>query len=198
LRILVRRVEEEAGYVSVRPVVQQEFLVRELTDMVIRVTGKNPARVQQILRAGTVVYNGYRYWWAGFEVPGQQLTPLLATFPEDDPSRTFRMEDCVAVFLEVGGGAAYRQIEIGREQAERKTFWRQRSVWTTLRPAKNAAPVYAGYSYALVGDVYRRVLPREEAGGLLQELLAAAPRALRKHLVGLAAPSSLLYLCPRR
>lgn len=197
-RIPVRYAEEDAGYVSVRPVVQQVFHIRELTDMVIRVTGKDPARVQQILRSGTVVYNGYRYWWAGFEIEKQPLTSLLATFPEDDPFRTFLIEECAAVFLEIGGGAAYRQIEIRPEQAEKKAFWRTRSAWTALQPAKNAAPVYAGYSYALVGDVYRRALSPEEGARLLQELLSAAPHSLRKQLLGLVAPSALLYLCPRR
>jgi len=64
--IAMRFTEEDAGYVTVRPVVKQTFRLAELTDMVVSVTGKNASRVQQIFRAGTVVYNGYRYWWNGF------------------------------------------------------------------------------------------------------------------------------------
>src|SRR5207302_699901 len=56
--IALRFTEEDAGYVTVRPVVKQVFGLAELADMVVGVTGKNVARVQQIFRAGTLVYNG--------------------------------------------------------------------------------------------------------------------------------------------
>ena len=38
--IPVRYTEEEAGYVSFRPVVRQTFRVHELLDMILSVTGK--------------------------------------------------------------------------------------------------------------------------------------------------------------
>ena len=60
--IPVRYTEEEAGYVSVRPLVKQTFRLHELADMVVSVTGKNPGRVQQVFRAGTLVYHSFRYW----------------------------------------------------------------------------------------------------------------------------------------
>ena len=196
--IPIRYTEEEAGYISVRPVVHQTFLVRELAGMVIRVTGKDPARVRQIFRAGTVVYNGYRYWWAGFEVDDSQLAGLLATFPEDDPSRRFRVEECTVVSLETGGGAACRQLEITRMEAGRKLFWRRGSVWGILQPDENAPLAYVGYSHARGGDLYRRVLTGDEATRLLQQLLDRAPRALRARLAGMPPPSALFYLCPRQ
>jgi hypothetical protein len=196
--IPIRYTEEEAGYVSVRPVVHQTFRIRDLAGMVIRVTGKDPARVRQIFRAGAVVYNSYRYWWAGFEADDRQLAGLLATFPEDDPSRRFRVEECTAVFLETGGGAACRQLEITRVEAGRKPFWRRGSVWGILLPVENAPLAYVGYSHAQGGDLYRRAPTREEATRLLQQLFALAPRALRARLMGLAPPSALLYLCPRQ
>jgi hypothetical protein len=65
--IPVRYTEEEAEYLSVRPVVRQTFRLQELVDMVLSVTGKDLARVRQILRSGTVVFHFYRYWWQGFE-----------------------------------------------------------------------------------------------------------------------------------
>jgi hypothetical protein len=196
--IPVRYAEEEARYVAVRPVVQQTFQIRELAGMVIRVTGKNHARVRQILRAGTVVYNGYRYWWAGFEPDEQQLAAMLATFPEDDPSRPFHGEECVAVFLETGGGAAYRLIEITRAQAKRRRLWRRRSAWGALQPPQHALLSYVGFSHGRAGDLYRRTLTGEEATRLLRELLVLAPRSLRIRLAGVTSLSALAYLCPRR
>src|SRR5260370_39556633 len=73
--------------------------------MVVSVTGKNVSRVQQIFRTGTVVYNGYRYWWDGFPANETELTGLLALFPDDDPSRPFNPAEVTAVSLEIGGGA---------------------------------------------------------------------------------------------
>ena len=58
--IPVRYTEEEAGYVSFRPVVRQSFRPDQLLDMVLSVTGKDPARITQILRSGTVVFHFYR------------------------------------------------------------------------------------------------------------------------------------------
>ena len=52
LQIPVRYSDEDAGYVSMRPVVKQTFKLHELTDMVVSVVGKDPARVQQIFRTG--------------------------------------------------------------------------------------------------------------------------------------------------
>ena len=196
--IPVRYTEEEAGYVSVRPLVQQIFRIRELADMVVRVTGKDSARVRQIFRAGTVVYNTYRYWWSGFEAAESELATLLASFPEDDPARPFRERDCTAVLLEYGGGVAQGHIEISREQASKKTLWRRRSFWDLLAPPEAAAPIYAGYSHARGGDLYRRALTAEESQALLSEAAGLAPRHLRPRLERLPVPLRLVYVSPRK
>jgi len=101
--IAMRFTEDDAGYVTVRPVVKQTFRLPELADMVVSVTGKNAVRVQQIFRAGTVVYNGYRYWWDGFASKEDEITGLLALFPDDDPERLFNPAKVTAVSLEIGG-----------------------------------------------------------------------------------------------
>src|SRR6266403_1714423 len=48
--IAIRFTEDDAGYVTVRPVVRQTFRLAELADMVVSVTGKNAVRLQQIFR----------------------------------------------------------------------------------------------------------------------------------------------------
>ena len=196
--IPVRYTEEEAGYVTVRPLVQQIFRIHELADMVVRVTGKDATRVRQIFRAGTVVYNTYRYWWSGFEAAESELVALLESFPEDDPSRPFRERDCAAVLLEYGGAVAQGHIEITHEQAFKKPFWRRHSFWDVLAPREGAAPFYAGYSHARGGDLYRRALTTEESRELLAEGAHLAPRHLRARLERLPVPLRLVYVCPRK
>src|ERR1700731_708259 len=99
--IAMRFTEDDAGYVTVRPVVKQTFRLGELADMVVSVTGKNVPRVQQIFRAGTVVYNGYRYWWPGFAANEDEIADLLAVFPDDDPGLLFNPDRVTEVSLEI-------------------------------------------------------------------------------------------------
>jgi len=197
--IAVRFTEEDAGYVTVRPVVRQTFRLAELTDMVVSVTGKDAARLQQIFRAGTVVYNGYRYWWEGFSSDSAEIVGLLALFPDDDPARPFDSSAVASVSFEIGGGAQRSQISITREETSGKRLFRTRSVWQILLNSTQAsAPRYEKYSHAHHADVYRVHLPPEAALGLLRELLDAAPRVLRRKLSLPQPPSSLLYFLPRK
>ena len=196
--IPVRFTEEEAGYLSVRPVVRQTFRLAELADMVVSVTGKDAARVAQIFRAGAVLYNGYRYWWDGFAAAPGEVAALLAPFPDADPSRPFRWEEAAAVLLESGGGPARTVIEVTRAEASRRRLFRRRSAWDCLREAlRDSPPAYEHYSYARRADLYRKSLAHDAALPLRAELLAAAPHALRAHLAAAAVPSALVFLSPR-
>ena len=196
--IPVRYTEEEAGYVSVRPVIRQTFRLGELTDMVVRVAGKDAARVAQIFRSGTVVYNGYRYWWPGFASEPAEIAELLAPFPDDNPSRAFHEDEAVAVILEFGGGAQHTPVELPREEAAARRFFSHRTAWNCLLDAaRSKLPSYDHYSYARRADLFRCALPYGDARRLLQEMLATARRGLRKRLGGIAPPSALIFLCPR-
>src|SRR5258706_10727747 len=101
--IPVRYTEEEAGYVTVRPVVRQTFRLTELLDMILSVTGKDSARVRQILKTGTVVYHFYRYWWAGFDADEAEVSAALTKFPDSDTSRGFSGADCTTAIFESTG-----------------------------------------------------------------------------------------------
>ena len=85
--ISVRYTEEEAGYITVRPLVRQTFSLGELLDMILSVAGKDLTRVQQLLHSGTVVYHFYRYTWTGFDADPTELSAALAKFPDADPAR---------------------------------------------------------------------------------------------------------------
>ena len=196
--ISVRFTEEDAGYVTVRPVMKQTFRLAELADMVVTVTGKNVSRVQQIFRTGTVVYNGYRYWWDGFPSNEYEVTGLLALFPDDDPSRPFDPMQVTAVSLEIGGGPQRSLVSITRSEASAKKLFHKRSPWEILlEAAQDSAPRYTKYSHADRADVYRAHPSPEMAAALLKEALNASPRALRRKLVALQPPSALLFFVHR-
>jgi hypothetical protein len=196
--IAMRFTEEDAGYVTVRPVVKQTFRLAELTDMVVSVTGKNVSRVQQIFRAGTVVYNGYRYWWDGFASKEDEVTGLLALFPDDDPARVFNPAEVTAVSLEIGGGTQRSLVGIARREASAKKLFHKRNPWEILlKAAQDSTPRYEKYSHAERADVYRVHLSFEIAASLLKQILDASPRVLRKKLSALQPPAALLFFIPR-
>ncbi len=194
----MRFTEEDAGYVTVRPVVKQTFRLAELADMVLSVTGKNASRVQQIFSAGAVVYNGYRYWWDGFASNEDEIAGLLALFPDDDSARVFNSAEVTAVSLESGGGAQRSLVGIARREASAKKLFRKRSPWEILlKAAQDSTPRYERYSYAERADVYRVHLSFELAASLLKQMLDASPRSLRKKLSALQPPAAILLLIPR-
>ena len=195
----MRFTEEDAGYVTVRPVVKQTFRLAELADMVVSVTGKNVPRVQQIFRAGTVVYNGYRYWWDGFSSGEDEIAGVLALFPGDDPARLFDSAEVSAVSLEIGGGAQRSLVDIARSEASAKRLFQKRSPWEILlTSANNSTPRYEKYSHADRADVYRVHLSPEMATSLLKQLRDASPRGLRKKLALLLPPAAVLFFLPRK
>jgi hypothetical protein len=196
--IAIRFTEEDAGYVTVRPVVKQTFRLAELADMVVSVTGKNVKRVQQIFRAGTVVYNGYRYWWEGFAGNDGEIASILTDFPDDDRTLPFDAPRVTAVSLEIGGGTQRTLVGIARNDAAAKKLFSKRSPWEVLLDlTKGSTPHYEKYSHADRADVYRAHLLPDIAAPFMKQLLDAAPRALRKKLVALQLPSSILFFVPR-
>ena len=196
--ISVKFTEEEAEYLSVRPLVRQTFRSAELVDMILSVTGKDVGRIQQILRSGTVVFHFYRYWWQGFESDGQEIGALLQKYPDADPSRPFRAEDCRIVLIGASEPGKRRAIEIRREEATKKKLWRARSFWDSLTNlAQAAAPKYQEYSYARKADIFGREFSAGEVAALVSEAARYAPRELHGQLSALPENSRVLFVCPR-
>jgi len=195
--IPVRFTEEEADYVSIRPVKRQTFRLRELVDMVLSVTGRDLPRVQQILHAGTVVFHFYRYWWPGFHATTEELSALLAEFPADDPSRLLRPASCTMILL--ASAAQSRQpLEVKRAEATRKSLFSNQSFWDYLLAlATPELTHYAGYSFARRADLYRLDLTQEQALNLHLNSTKLAPRSLRGPLNAFGAPLHLVFVCPR-
>ena len=194
----MRFTEEDAGYVTVRPVVKQTFRLGELADMVVSVTGKNAARVQQIFRAGTVAYNGYRYWWEGFGANEVEIAGLLSVFPDDDPTLLFNPAQIKVLSLEIGGGTQRTLVSIARGEAAGRKLFQKQSPWEIfLGVAKDSIPRYEKYSHAERADVYRVQLSFDAAATLLKQAAAASSRGLRKKLTALQPPAAILFFIPR-
>lgn len=197
--IPVKYTEEEAEYLSMRPLVRQTFRGAELVDMIVGVTGKDLQRVQRILRAGTVVFHSYRYWWQGFEADSAALEKFLGKYPDPDPARPFRAQDCAEVILESSGAPARHSLRLRRDEAARKRLFRSRSFWDCLVDlAREHPPAYREYSYALSGDIYALLLDPEKVLRLARAAVQFAPRSLRAQLAALPAVSQIVFVCPRR
>jgi len=193
--IPVKYTEEDAEFLSVRPVVRQTFRRRELLDMILSVTGKDPARVQKVLQAGTVVFHFFRYRWEGFVAEEKELAAALAEFPDADPARTFAPELCSSVVLDTG---AHPPPEWKKHEAQRRHWWRRKSFWLLLLElAQSEKPTYASYSYERKGDLYAVVLTDESRAALLRAAKTLLPAAHRGPAASLLKARCLLYLCPR-
>jgi hypothetical protein len=196
--IAVKYTEEEAESVSLRPVVRQTFRAAELVDMIVAVAGKDPQRIRQILRSGTIVFHSYRYWWQGFEADAATLSGILSRYPDADPSRAFRAADCTEVILESSGSPARHSLRLRREVAGRKRLFRARSFWNALTDlARDSAPAYREYSYALHADVYESRLSAPQLALLAREAARLAPHSLRAQLAILPSISQIVFVCPR-
>jgi hypothetical protein len=196
--IPVRFTEEEAEYVSIRPVRRQIFKLRELVDMILSVTGRDLPRVQQILRTGTIVFHFYRYWWQGFETEPAELAAVLAEFPTDDPSRTFSSAACTTVLLE-SLMKTRPSIDVNKKDAGHKSLFASRSFWDCLLALAEAPQEikYGGYSFARRADLYRVELSAEQAANLKKNVAKFASRPLRGAIETLGAVARVAFVCPR-
>jgi hypothetical protein len=206
--IPVKYSEEEAEFISMRPLVRQTFLPAELVDMIVAVTGKDPQRVQQILRGGTVVFHSYRYWWQGFDAEPAKLADLLARYPDANPARPFRPEDSTEAILESGATSVAdamshspiprHSLRLRREDASRKRLFRTRSFWDALMDlTRPTPPTYREYSYSLRADIYILQPDAAQLARLAHEAARYSTRSLRPHLAILPTISQVIFVCPR-
>lgn len=149
------------------PVVRQTMATRDLVEVIVSTTGKDLARVADVLARGAVVQGGSRLRWEAVRCEGEALTAMLATFPDPDPNRPFRAGACTGVRLRAGKHV----VELPREVASETRLFQRRSFWDTLmRIAGDSAPEYLDYSYKLRSDQYRIHLNADE----LERLRTAA------------------------
>lgn len=164
-RVRVKVMSEAAEYISTAPVVTREMPLGDLLEAVVALAGKNTQRLRQLLRAGGMLLDNYRYRWAPLEAEETDLAPLLARFPDPMPGRAFEAQRCVHAVL-AGGGAT---VELPREQAARRRFLKKESFWDVLMEVAGArGPRYHTYSYRRRADVYH-LEPAPQDEGRLRE-----------------------------
>jgi hypothetical protein len=158
--IRVKLSSEAAEAIALTPVVVRELPVRELIEYMLGLTGKDEARICELLRRGTLVSGASRFRWAGWQAEAESVRAALALFPDPDPSRPFAAERCVRALLRGGR----QTLEIPREVGARKGLWQRASFWQVLMDAAGAgAATYGGYSYKDRADRYWRELTLAEA-----------------------------------
>ena len=151
-RIRVKLSSEAAESISITPVVAREMPLRELVEYMLGVTGKDEARVRELLLRGTLVSGASRFRWSGWEADAPSVEELLRTFPDPEPSRPFAPERCVRAILRGGRQA----IEIPRDAGLRKPMFHRATFWQALLEAVGAGDMrYHTYSYKDRADVYQ-------------------------------------------
>jgi hypothetical protein len=196
--IAVRYTEEDAGYVTVRPLVRQTFRLDELLDMILSVAGKDVARIRQLLHSGTVVYHFYRYSWTGFDANESELSAALAQFPDADPSRAFPPDQCTNAVFDGAGANPRHLLDLDRDVASKRRMFRRQSFWgDLLEIAAEKKPEYQKYSYSRRADLYRLDLDAENISRIAEAANRLATGNLKTSLRVLPDAACILFVCPR-
>src|SRR6266550_5991944 len=101
--VRVKLSSEVAESISITPVVVREIPIRELIEHMIGITGKDEARVHELLLRGTLVSGASRFRWAGWDAGREAIESALGTFPDPDPRRPFSAERCIRAALRAPG-----------------------------------------------------------------------------------------------
>ena len=165
-RIQTKISSEAAGSISFTPVVRREMAAAELIECILKITGKDPGRVGEVLRGGTVVNGASRFRWEPIEAAAEEVAQALAQFPDPRPDLPFDAGRCVRARL-TGGRAP---IDLGRQAASVKRLLARQSFWDVLMAAAAGLPLtYQQYSYADRADLYHAELSAEAAGTLREK-----------------------------
>src|SRR5882724_1861433 len=100
--VRVKLSSEAAEAISLTPVVVQELAVCDLLEHILGVTGKDEARIGELLLRGTLVSGASRFRWQGWEADRDAMRTLLATFPDPESARPFVAANCVRAMLRGG------------------------------------------------------------------------------------------------
>jgi hypothetical protein len=189
--VRVKLSSEAAEAISLTPVVVQELPMRELIEHVLGLSGKDEARICDILLRGTLVSGASRFRWAGWEVDAPALRDLLATFPDPDAGAHFAAGRCIRAALR-GGRLT---IEIPRQAGEHKGMFQRSSFWDVLMEvAAAAAAEYHGYSYRDRADRFMRQLSRAEADRLREASFRVKYSTLRDQIATLGFTHLEMYV----
>ena len=148
--VRVKISSENVESIGLTPVVSQDMKTEDLVTYMLAVTGKDAARVKEILGRGSLVSGASRFRWTGFDVLESELRLWLTRFPDADPSIPFDPEGCTLMTIHVGR----KQLPIERAAGEKRRLFHRRSFWGEVL-AIVSMPEYTGYSYRDRADQYR-------------------------------------------
>lgn len=155
--VRVKLSSEAAEGISITRVVVQDLALRDLVEHMLGITGKDEARIRELLLRGTLVSGASRFRWSGWEADLAGLREMLATFPGDEPARPFASGRCVRAVLRGGRQAIHIPREAGaRKPPLLKKWLRRASFWDRLMEAAAEGEIrYLHYSYKDRADCYR-------------------------------------------
>ena len=172
-KIRVKLVSEAAEYVTVSHVVQRDFTLHELVEVMVPVLGTDVVRIRQMIRVGTVSTGDYRYRWEGVEVALEELEGVLEAFPRADPSRAFEPESCFLIRFRRG----QETLDLPRDAAARKPLFGKQSFWDGLMELAAGAMRYRDYSHVDKADIFAMTIGPEEWSRLRALLLQLKPKS---------------------
>ncbi len=159
--IRVKLLPDEAGAISISPVVVRQMPVEELMDAIVAQVGKDRARVRRLLESGTLVAGASRYRWEGCSPADAELDVLLGRYPDPDPRRPFAPERCRLVVLHFAHGGL---LELRQDALLERSWFRRKSFWDVLLDLVRAGSLeYQDYSYSYKADRYRLALTPQAA-----------------------------------
>jgi hypothetical protein len=176
--VRVKLSSEAAEIISLTPVVVQEIAVRDLIEHMLGVTGKDEARIRELLLRGSLVSGASRFRWSGWAADAEGVREVLATFPDPDPTRPFAGERCIHATLRGGR----QSIELPREALARKGLFKRESFWDVLMDVVGTGAAYAGYSYRERADRFVREIALAEAERLRNASAAISYSTLQGHV----------------
>ncbi len=188
--IRVKISSEEAGFLSITPVVVREIPVRELVELMLGLTGKEMTRIRELLLRGTLVNGASRFRWEGWDADAGSLETLLATFPDPDPGLPFSPERCVRAVLRGTG----LRVDLPREAGVKRRFLRKQSFWDVLiESAQRERLRYVDYSYSDRADLFEMAVSSSLAAFLKESAGLLGYAALGNHLRRGAVESVMLF-----
>ena len=148
--VRVKISSEHVESIGLSPVVSRDLPLEELVGYMLAVTGKDAARLREILTRGSLVSGASRFRWSGFDAAETQIAAFLDRFPESDASLPFDASRCFQMVVHVSS----KQLPIDRAAGEKRRLFRRRSFWGEVM-ALIDRPQYAEFSYRENADLYR-------------------------------------------